>query len=226
MGKDTYNFNKEEGFEELRQTLAELPRVKAPDDFEFKLLTRIENKQFDIKDTEEKVGWAWIYAPATALVMSAVVLFFVFGSDNEELGNPLLEDPLPKTELIGEANSGNAEELQSKKLLSKTSVAEESATADIENYVVVVKPNDVVVQERVNYPFNESSSVDLDKTLNNANPSALRTVGTLESNRGNIEYFEFNGFFTRDQQVNNEALLKEKAKIDSLKNLVKEPSAK
>ncbi len=225
MGKHTYNFNKEEGFEELRKTLAELPQVKAPDDFEFKLLTRIENKQFDINDAEEKIGWSWIYAPVTALVMSAVVLFFVFSNDNEDLGNPLLEDPLPKTEIIGEANSGNTEEFQSKKLLSKTSAGEENTASNNENYVVVVQPNDVVVQEKVNYPFSENSSVDLDNALNNANPNALRTVGTAGNNRGNVEYFEFNGFYTRIQS-DNDTLMKEKARMDSLKNLAKEPSVK
>ncbi len=215
MGKETYNFNKEEGFEELRQTLSDLPRVNTPDDFEFKLLTRIENKQFNIKSEEKTVGWSWIYAPATALVMSAVLLFFVFGGENEDIGNPLLEDPLPKTELVGDASSGNVNESQPKKLLSKAATPTEDTIAE-ENYVVVVNPNDVVVQERVNYPFNENSSVDLDNVMDNSNPSALRTVGTA-GNRGNEEYFDFNGFYIRIE-INNEELLKEKARLDSLKN--------
>ncbi|MGD8777953.1 MAG: hypothetical protein PVH88_03210 [Ignavibacteria bacterium] len=225
MGKDIYNFNKEEGFEELRKTLSELPRVNTPDNFEFNLLTRIQNKQFDLKNKEEKVGWSWIYAPATALVMSAVLLFFVFSGESDNVDNPLLEDPLPKTELIGEAQSGLFGNIQSKKLLSKNSAVEKSSSESKENYVVVLQPNDVVVQEKVNYPFNENSSVDLDNMLGNSNPSSLRTVGTAGRNRDNVEYFEFDGFYTRIEN-NNEALLKEKARIDSLKSLAKEPANK
>ena len=80
MKADFYNSN-EKKFEKLISLLKELPQDKAPDDFEFKLMTKIRNGNLRLNESQRNKWWTlWIIVPTFTLTAAIVVLFFVFNS--------------------------------------------------------------------------------------------------------------------------------------------------
>ncbi|MCK5456047.1 MAG: hypothetical protein KAI45_02905, partial [Melioribacteraceae bacterium] len=72
------HIDNEKEFEKLQTLLKELPKIEAPDNFEYNLMTRIQNKNFDIKSEKKKSIFFWVYTPTFALVASVILVFFVF----------------------------------------------------------------------------------------------------------------------------------------------------
>lgn len=216
MEEKNYNFNDEDlRFKDLTKMLQDLPKVTADDNFEFNLLTKIQNGNYNAaKFKENKIGWAWIYAPATALVFSAVLIFFVFNPEYEDFDNPLLTNPPLRTALISNipdtmiinSTSGIAENNLSPNQKSSASIK----SKETENsYVAVFQPNDVVIKEKIPYPFEQG--VDLDNYvgqngLQGQSRSQLAAYGN---------YFDFDGFLVR-KNLNKEKAMLEKARLDSL----------
>ena len=83
MEKNKLHNEEEKEFEKIQNLLKDLPKVKAPDNFEFNLLTRIHNKNFDLK-TEKKNNLFRIYAPSFALAASVALVFFLFSDKDIE----------------------------------------------------------------------------------------------------------------------------------------------
>ena len=66
-------FTDDNEFKELKKLLKDLPKVNAPDNFEFNLMTKIQNKSFEVK-SEKKKGWlTWSLTPAIAFAMSVIL---------------------------------------------------------------------------------------------------------------------------------------------------------
>lgn len=77
MGINIYNDN-EKKLSETLNALKELPKVNAPDDFEFNLMIKITNGEFEPEAEEKRQSkLLWILTPA-ALVVTAVILFVTF----------------------------------------------------------------------------------------------------------------------------------------------------
>ena len=77
MNKKLYNSNDEE-HQHVIKLLRELPKEKAPDNFEYNLFTKIENKNFGLNTKEPKFTLPLKFLiPATGVMLSAVFLFFV-----------------------------------------------------------------------------------------------------------------------------------------------------
>lgn len=77
MGINIYN-NNEEQFSETMKALKQLPKVNAPDDFEFNLMIKITNGELEPEEQEKRQSrLLWILGPA-AVVVTTVILFVTF----------------------------------------------------------------------------------------------------------------------------------------------------
>ncbi len=72
---------------ELLNLLQGLPKEKAPENFEFNLMTRIQNKQFGNLQKEEKSIFWWIALPSGTIVISAFILFAVLFNNSKQTSN-------------------------------------------------------------------------------------------------------------------------------------------
>src|SRR3989339_420354 len=74
---ELYN-REEQKFSNLLSDLKKLPKIEAPDNFEFNLMTRIENKNFgQVEEERPKFNLLKFLAPSAA-VLATVLLFFIF----------------------------------------------------------------------------------------------------------------------------------------------------
>jgi len=205
MKTNFYNSN-ENKFEKLISLLKELSQDKAPDDFEFKLMTKIHNGNFKLNEPHRNKWWTlWIVVPAFTLTTAIVILFFVFNSTVTYDDNPLLAKPQLRQDVIASKNNSiNFKEIKNK----KTAVAKNE-------YSAVLKANDVVVNKKVKLPFSTTNSINLDSYLNNKRSlNNVITPGRLVE--ANEEYFNFDGFFSAIPS-DGKTLEKLRAKIDSIR---------
>ncbi len=164
--------------EQVVKLLQKLPRENAPDDFEFKLMTRIKNRNFGDLEREEKSGLLWVVLPSASIVTAAVVvLMFMFSS---------VEENIVTTSVPQKINSAS----------TKTYVVIEKepvkAEKEIEAIKIVKAPNDVVTKQKIKIPVNSAQGVSVDNYLN----KSIRgggTAATLVSSEEKTP-FEFREF--------------------------------
>ncbi len=216
MDKNSYHDTEEE-YSELRNLLKELPKIEAPENFEFVLLTKIKNGAFELK-TEKKSSsskwFIWTIGPATAVALSVALFFFVFDVSSLDQENPFLIKPQIREEVALTAHASAAEKKSAVNNSEKTAEQKETSS---ENYYVVVQPNDVVVKEKAPFPFNPQRNVNIDNYVGmppHSSSGALRTVGAGTSQ------FDFNGFSIPVRRGTKE-FDQIKNRIDSLKNIEK-----
>ncbi|MBZ0180573.1 MAG: hypothetical protein K8F36_14910 [Melioribacteraceae bacterium] len=202
--------------DQLLNDLKNLPRIQAPDNFEFNLNTKIQNGSFELKgESTPKKTFFWVTVPAFSLVLSAVILFFVVDLNPVEKEDLLMSRPEP---IISATNPGSNLESISNQQNEVLELAQIDLPSNSPGFRMVLKQNDVVVKERINYPFDLTQSVDLDKQFGASgeetepNSSPIRTVGSGTSNAG------FGGFLVRVPMTLDERKTL-KAKLDSIKQL-------
>jgi hypothetical protein len=224
--KKNNQIEKDKEFQKLKSLLQELPKIEAPDNFEYNLMTRIQNKSFEIKSENKKNIFFWVYTPAFALVASVVLVFFIFTDSDLDSEDPWNIQPKLRPEL----QSSNS--LEDDKLQVKEQESNLGSTIDTRESLVKVKSSKQIQkptaegkeiaanqQSQPVYPFNKSESVDLhqllkdeeSKTLNNGIPQPKL------ANKHNPKS-QFDGFFLRQVEA---AARKESLRIqeDSLKQL-------
>ena len=216
----------EKEFEKLQTLLKDLPRIEVPDNFEYNLMTKIHNKNFDIKSEKKKNIFFWVYTPTFALVASVILVFFVFTDgdiDTEDTWNskPKLRPELQSPQIINSSTKQVEEhEIIAKQSASKRktsskvnpSVQMKESTGEKKNVVASQKPQPV-------YPFDKSESVDLDQLLNDESPTPNNVIAQPQlAGKSNASESQFRGFFIR--QIETEAR-KESLRVreDSLKQL-------
>ncbi len=185
-------------FSELKKILKEIPKVNAPDNFEFNLMTKIQNQNFEVKSEKKKNIFSWALTPAIAFAASVFLIFFVFSGEDNLEENPWSKPP----QLIGGSIAGTKTDQpktnKEKSLNSKTS-NHKSGRAESE-----VAENSI----QKKFPFDKKTSVSLDDGLkldSNPNIGSAQLVGTSEGNSS-----PFNGFFLREVEKHQ--------KKDSLEN--------
>lgn len=200
----------------LLNDLKNLPRIQAPDNFEFNLHTKIQNGSFELNgESAPKKSFYWVTIPAFSLILSAVVLFFVVDVRPVEQEDLLMSHPEPITSSIERESSTNS---SVSKHGNSTEIAQIDLPSNSPGFRMVLKQNDVVVKERINYPFDLTQSVDLDKQFgtsvegNEPNPNPIRTVGAGTDNTG------FAGFLVRVPMTLDERKAL-KARLDSIKQI-------
>ncbi len=209
MGINVYNSNSEEKYSKIIAMLKNLPEEKAPEDFEFRLMTKIENGNFELSGGNAKQSFpVWVFAPALAIVFSAVVFFIVFDSMQFTNSGSLFPEPKLREEVTAK-NLG-----EPKEFLSKSSSAIEKSNT----IKVIVEPNDVVVTQRLTPPkFSTVKTVNVDQYIAKGGVKGKSTITGPKVLVGGSKdpYFEFDGFYIVKE--NRDSLQKMKSKIDSMK---------
>lgn len=223
MGENFYN-NNQEKYSEVINSLKELPQIKAAADFEYNLMTKIQNQNFELSSSELQKSNRWVYwtfGPVLALGLSAVILFFVLIPSESVEENPLLS--LPKA--IAEESPEIYVDTDIDEAVVPPAPALNSGLAEMNlpaesSYRTIIKPNDVVIKEKITYPFNESRSINLDDYVGDTRVRSSNT-GPIMSVGGGTNSFNFNGFYIPLRQGSKEWQIM-KNRMDSLKLKAKE----
>ncbi|MCZ7601765.1 MAG: hypothetical protein C4543_06910 [Ignavibacteriales bacterium] len=219
MGINIYKSNEEEKFTKLINDLKNLPKEKADDNFEYNLMVKIQNKNFELSQPEKRFYFGKQFVPAAALIFSTILLFFVISDSEVNLENPFQATPpvranysIAKTDTIVLSNP----ETISETITNEANQAAIAAQSNVNNVVrVVVEPSDAVTVEEVNLPFDDSNSLDLDSFVSgNRNQPASLQRGRLVG--GGSQPTQFDGFLFKERP-SPEALKLHKNMLDSLK---------
>jgi len=208
MEKNNNIGNEEKEFEKLQTLLKELPKVNTPDNFEYNLMTKIQNKNFEIKSEKKKNIFYWVYAPTFALVASVVIVFIIFTDKGVDTEDPWGIQPKLRPEIQSEETLNYdiqlEEEANSKPATNKMNNFDKGKTsAQIQD--PNIKRNNLSVNKSSQppYPFNKSESVDLDKLLNTEEVSSP-TDGISQSHlagQNDASESQFKGFFIRQKEA-------------------------
>lgn len=211
------NIEENNEFEKLQNLLRELPKVGTPDNFEYKLMTRIHNKNFEIKSEKKKNIFFWVYTPALALVASVILIFFVFTDSDVDSENPWNSQPklLPELQSSETATFNSAQQndniqADAREKFSKSLSKEKKNSSDVNASSQSVQPsiqkNGVAANTKAKpvYPFDKSKSVDLDKLLTTEEAVTAPSNGLAQphlAGQGNAFESPFSGFFIRQREA-------------------------
>jgi len=207
-------FSDDNEFKELKKLLKDLPKVNAPDNFEFNLMTKIQNKSFEVKSEKKKSWLSWSLTPAITFAMSVFLIFFVFTGEEESEDNPWNTLPRLMEENVVEAET----QITDKDQVGKKAVKNEIVKTRKSKNLAVSKKN------KEDYPFEEKSSINFDEYLEaDAPPSS--SVGPQLAGSQNSPASPFDGFFLRQRRDAQEkdSIKKEK---DSLSQQEKDKNIK
>lgn len=221
MGSKIYN-NDEQQFEQLIKDLKGLPKEKAEDNFEYNLMVKIQNKNFDLTRPEKSSFFGRRLVPAAALAFSVIVIFFIISEPGTGLENPLLSAP-PARENYSMSKVDTIELTQPSlaSVPSQLNEKPEKETTQPESVVrVVVEPSDAVSIEKVDLPFDDSNSLDLDSYVKGENRTQTSTMTRGRIVSGGNSNPAFDGFLIREK-ASREAIEAHKARLDSLKKAQK-----
>lgn len=185
MNKDFYNNEKQ--YESLIKSLQKLPKIKAPDNFEYNLMIKIQNGQFETNDNR-KLNLSWTFGPSLALLFSAFIIFYITTDSINEVDDPFDQTPVLRSQAqtVAEKPAGeisNLEEEDFSKQVSK------------ENFEIVVNSNDAVTNEANQIPLDEKGNVDLDKFINQSSKNGKKQI--IKKSMPGASYFKFESFFIR-----------------------------
>lgn len=219
--EQNYHNKEEENFREIIDQLKNAPKINAPDNFEFNLLTRIKNKNFSLKyDRPVKSMLPWVFAPSAALAVSAVVIFFLFIDQSPQMENIFLQEP----QAIVNNITNKADTMVISATAGKSSVSSENGKSVADRkYFIVRNENDAVMKEKIALPANsEGADLEIDRYIKGSKLHKHSASNTQLVSSG-YEEFDFDGFLAVSDENELEHL---KAKIDSLINLQKKAAAK
>ena len=214
------SYNSDSEYSKIIEELKALPKINAPENFEFNLMTRIENKNFgEIKEEKAQFTLFKFLAPS-AVVVTVLILFFLFINPNQQqIDNPLMSDPtaIAENQQVESVPETKAESKEIAKNTAPSSKINEPAASNNRQRGLngIVQPNDVVVSRPQKYPLNRSRSVALDEFISGDTEQA----STLQ--RGNVvnegdqsSPLGFDGFLIR-QKPDKETIEKYRAALDS-----------
>jgi len=188
-------FTDDNEFVELKKLLKEIPKVKAPDNFEFNLMTRIQNKNFEVKTEKKKSIFSWALTPAITFATTVLILVFVFAESEDIEENPwqtppqLIENQISETEAILQQD----EKVERDSYSSAENIANNSNTSSNSSEKLIKKQ-----AGRRNIQFNNLDSYSLDDDIN-AKSSQKRNFGATHlANASNENLSSFDGFFLRE----------------------------
>jgi hypothetical protein len=196
-----YN-EKETKQSKLIKDLKELPKIKAPDNFEFNLMARIENKNFG-EQKEERLQFNLLkFLAPSAVVVVTIILFFIFLPSSNQNNNPL---QAPNSQMIVDNSSSVTKEMTNKKLASPI-------RNDINNSSAVTNNQ---ASKQMPSPINNPRAIRVDDYIanENANQRDLEHGNVVNSGDGSSQY---DGFLI-PEKTDKKTLEKYRARIDSIK---------
>lgn len=221
MEVNNYKSKEEEKFSDVINALKSLPKVKADDNFEFNLMTRIKNKNFELHTPEKVFFVKRIFAPAAALAFSVLIVFFLMNDSGGNLENPFLMEPSIRQDFS--AVKSDTIELRSPS--QNFDLAEQpgqnmaaQTTTNSGVVRVVVQPSDAVTVEPVQLPFNDEDAVDLDSFVSGESENSRTNLSRGSLVSGGNSASGFDGFLL-SERPSKECIESHKARLDSLKNL-------
>lgn len=222
MESKFYNTNDEQKFNQLIQDLKNLPKIKAEENFEYNLMIKIQNKNFDLSTPERAFIFNRRLVPAAVFAFSVLVLFFIVSEPGPGLENPLLSDP-PVRANYSQSKVDTIELTHPGVSVSAVQPMAETVEEEIQpqqNIVrVVVEPSDAVTVEKVELPFSDDNSVDLDSFVKGKSKTSSTIIrGQIVS--GGNQSSQFDGFLIREK-ASREAIEAHRARCDSLKKAQK-----
>lgn len=187
---------------QMMKDLKELPKIKAPENFDYNLMMRIRNKNFgDFKEERKHFSWGKFLAPS-AVVVTAIILFFIFLPPSQEINNSVIIQPqkVDSQSIVGNSNVIKKENVNTSQR-SSSSAAPGSEAA--------------IPKTRTRLPINNPQSIALDDYISggNTNPKEIERGNVIKSGD---EPAEFDGFFITGKP-DQKTLEKYRAKIDSIK---------
>jgi len=194
-----YN-NSETEQSKLVKDLKELPKIKAPDNFEFNLMTKIENRNFG-KQKEERLQFNLLkFLAPSAVVIAAIILFFVFLPTTNQNNNPI---QTPDSKMIVDNSSSLTKEIADKKV---------SPSTQSNSNVAAIQQNSKQVGQS---PINNPRAIRVDDYIanENANQKDMEHGNVVKS--GN-EPAQYDGFFVTEKP-DKKTLEKIRAQLDSVK---------
>lgn len=216
MNKNVYNSNDSE-YQHVIRLLKELPKEKAPDNFEYNLSVKIKNKNFGLNTKEQRVLFPWkIFMPATGVVAAALLVFFTFFSESETFENPFQLQPKLRTELSASLQKNTQNTLDNNNFISENDVIFKNKNVNKDETTKSPSKSKSIIasveNEKPNFPFNNSTN--LDEVITGDTEGKISNKASL-AGRSDLQS-SFNGFFIRNEvdKAYVEAL---KARMDSLK---------
>lgn len=172
------NFTNDNEFIELKKLLKEIPKISAPDDFEFNLMNKIRNQNFEVKSEKKKGVFSWALTPAIAFAATVFIFVFVFSLEEDFGEDPWKVKPQLIEETIADV-SGN------EVIDDKSEVIRESNTN-----------NSLTLNNNVGegYPLSKRNSVNLDDALKRGSNKGSNGSAQLAGSNNS----PFTGFFLRE----------------------------
>lgn len=229
MENNFYN-DEEVKFSDTIKSLKSLPKIKAHDNFEYNLMVKINNRNFDLNTETVKRTYFWKFITAPAVVAAAILAFFLIPEEVIESNNLLQFSPIQVIDSSKNsdlsANSAtfitnentNTEEIK----VEEENSAAENKTDNI--YRMSIKPNDVAVKEKMKIPFDPTKEIEIDnfidgKVGNQLSGAPVNLVGGGDKSTG------FEQFIVKNKSE-RDTVLKLNEKKDSLLNNPKNKAIK
>jgi len=201
---------------EVRRLLGGMPKISAPDNFEYNLMVKIENGNFGLKTEQRSFGVYYkTLIPASALVFTVFVLFFIYTGKGGTVDTLLVVDPAVEDDAVASMHDSVAF-----REFASTFAAfnrEEKTANNQELSNTSITPEGKLETKNNTLAFDNSRSVDLDSYIRGEKRFGDKTgakASLVSGGEGANRYSRFNGFLYRQNDKNLDIL---KAKIDSIK---------
>ncbi|GAB4147589.1 MAG: hypothetical protein Fur0015_13470 [Ignavibacteriales bacterium] len=202
MGKNFYDDNK---FQNLTEDLKNLPQITTPEDFEFKLMMRINNKNFSPKFEEEKIfSLGKFLKPAISLGFVMILFLVLLNFPQSDVDEPILNTPIK----LHNSNSGSLNNLEQQNIISENKNS--SANPSKKNN----SKNELAVKSNQQVQF-FGKTIDIDNALKQNKASGKENEFGVLAGSGN-----FTDFGVRIPPRKGE-LDSMRSKMDSIRNASK-----
>ena len=199
----------ENKFSNLMKDLKDLPKIKAPDNFDYNLQMRIQNKNFgNPVKKRPQFSWTKFLAPS-AIVATTIILFFIFFPSSKENNNQLLQQTKQQNNqsTVNNSLSAKNETKDQQSIPSNTKLQSNSSN--------LLGSNNQIAKPNTRSPLMDSRSIKLDDYILGSNKNQGNT------NRGNIvnngeEPSQYDGFIV-SEKPDKKTLERYRAVVDSIK---------
>lgn len=215
------SYNNETEHSKLLEDLKSLPKMKAPENFELNLLTRIQNQNFgEVKEQRADFNFFKFLVPSGVVVAALIVFFLFIFPGQQQVDNPFMaEPPAIMSDTQGNIKSIN-KDLAANNITKSSEAAAKIAEPKINKQLnsgleAKIQPNDVVIKSDQKYPISRNRSIALDEYISGqAQQGSDIQRGSVVNSGENAP--DFDGFFVR-QQPDKATIMKYRAMLDSVK---------
>lgn len=205
-----YNNNEEQKFSNLLADLKKLPKIEAPENFEFNLMTRIQNGNFEqAKEERQRFNLLKFLAPSAA-VLATVLLFFIFYPQQQEI-----QTEIAKKQSVTDTQS-IASNTSAKKIESLFSKPEKNTATEVDNLnqqsTQSTTKSSIPAKQTV--IFNPRKTVSVDDYISGTNTSQNTGLRNSVVNSGERPISD--GFFV-ERQADKKTIEKYRNQLDSLR---------